>query len=320
MKVQLNRYKNITDNLIFISGITRSGKSILCPLISSFKKTENFTLNSVAEVVLAKIHSLLINKEVGKYLIKISYNEILYNLAIGRNLNLKKTDYSSVANHISFKSYQKRLITHENKLNFKNTLKKNFFPTMFHDLMIDPQTIIEVFPKGKILNIERHPIDVISSWKKKEYGKKYLKNERNLILSFNKNKKIIPFYIIKNYQEFLKQKSDEDRIIFILWEINKIIKKKYKKLSIEQRKNIITITFDDLTTKTFDTLKRIEFFLKIKKSSYTYKVAKKENCPRKNDYASRQSKNLVIHKKISKTNKKKLLDMIKLYETKKFYI
>jgi len=106
----------------------------------------------------------------------------------------------------------------------------------------------------------------------------------------------------------------------MLWEINKIIKKKYKKLSIEQRKNIITITFDDLTTKTFDTLKRIELFLKIKKSSYTYKVAKKENCPRKNDYASRQSKNLVIHKKISKTNKKKLLDMIKLYDTKKFYI
>mgnify|MGYP000088312976 CR=1 FL=1 len=320
MKVQLNRYKNITDNLIFISGITRSGKSILCPLISSFKKTENFTLNSVAEVVLAKMHSLLINKEVGKYLIKISYNEILYNIAIGRNLNLKKTDYSSVTNHINFKSYQKRLITHENKLNFKNTLKKNFFPTMFHDLMIDPQTIIEVFPKGKILNIERHPVDVILSWKKKEYGKKYLKNERNLILSFNKNKKIIPFYIIKNYQEFLRQKTDEDRIIFMLWEINKIIKKKYKKLNKKQRKSIITITFDDLTTKTFDTLKRIESFLKIKKSSHTYKIAKKENCPRKPNYTNRLTGNLLIQKKISELNKKKLFNLINLYEKNFFYI
>lgn len=320
MGIKLNNYKNITDNLIFISGVTRSGKSILCPIISSFQNTENFTLNSFAEVVLAKIHSSLINKETAIYLIKTSYNEILYNLAIGRNLNLKKTDYSSVTNNINFKTYQKRLNTHESKLDIKDILKKNFFPIMFHDLMIEPKTIIEVFPKSKILNIERHPVDIIMSWKKKGYGQKYLRDKRNLILTFAKGEKKIPFYVLKNYQNFLKQDTDLDRIIFILWEINRIIKDKYKKLTNKQKKNIITFTFDDLTTQTFSVLKKIEMYLKINVSRDTYKIAKKENCPRKLDYDKRQIKNQKIQKKISEENKKKLSYLIKLYEMKKFYV
>lgn len=320
MGIKLHKYKNISDNLIFISGVTRSGKSILCPIISSFKNTENFILNSFSEVVLAKIHSSLINKETGKYLIKISFNEIIYNLAIGRNLNLKKTDYSSVTNNVNFNIYQKRLKTHESKLNTKNILKKNFFPIMFHDLMIEPKTIIEVYPNSKILNIERHPVDIIMSWKKKGYGEKYLNDKRNLILTFSKDKRKIPFYVIKNYKNFLKQETDLDKIIFILWEINKIIKDKYKKLTKKQKKNIITLTFDDLTTQTFDVLKKIEKFLKLNISSDTYKIASKENCPRKIDYYKRQIKNQKIQKKISEVNKKKLLHMIKLYEIKKFYV
>ena len=39
----------LTSKLIFIGGVTRSGKSFLCPIVSTFKKTEMFIYNSVAE-------------------------------------------------------------------------------------------------------------------------------------------------------------------------------------------------------------------------------------------------------------------------------
>lgn len=316
----LNNYKNITDNLIFISGITRSGKSILCPIISSFKKTENFTLNSIAEILLANIHTSLINEKVGKYLIKTSFNELLYNLSIGRNLNFKQTDYSSVIKNPNYKVYKKRSTIHENKLNYRSILKNKFFPIMFHDLMINPKLILEIFPKSKILNVERHPIDTIISWKKKGYGKQYLKNERNLILSFIKNNKLFPFYAFKNYNEFFKQNTDEDRIIFILWEIYKIFKNKYKILNKSQIKKVITVTFDEITTKTDKTLKTLETFLNIKKSKNTKKILKKENCPRKIDYSVRKIRTSKIERKISVLNKKKLVDLINIYKTKSFYI
>lgn len=191
---------------------------------------------------------------------------------------------------------------------------------MFHDLMINPKLILEIFPKSKILNVERHPIDTIISWKKKGYGKQYLKNERNLILSFIKNNKLFPFYAFKNYNEFFKQNTDEDRIIFILWEIYKIFKNKYKILNKSQIKKVITVTFDEITTKTDKTLKTLETFLNIKKSKNTKKILKKENCPRKIDYSVRKIRTSKIERKISVLNKKKLVDLINIYKTKSFYI
>ena len=141
-----------------------------------------------------------------------------------------------------------------------------------------------------------------------------------LILSFIKNNKLFPFYAFKNYNEFFKQNTDEDRIIFILWEIYKIFKNKYKILNKSQIKKVITVTFDEITTKTDKTLKTLETFLNIKKSKNTKKILKKENCPRKIDYSVRKIRTSKIERKISELNKKKLVDLINIYKTKSFYI
>ena len=41
--------KLLTSKLTFVGGVTRGGKSFLCPIVSSFKKFEMFFMNSVAE-------------------------------------------------------------------------------------------------------------------------------------------------------------------------------------------------------------------------------------------------------------------------------
>ena len=46
--------KLLTSNLVFIGGVTRSGKSFLCPIASSFKKFEMFFMSSVAENISMK--------------------------------------------------------------------------------------------------------------------------------------------------------------------------------------------------------------------------------------------------------------------------
>ena len=271
-------------------------------------------------MLLAKMHVSLIDKEVGKYLIKSSFNELLYNLSIGRNLNFKKTDYSSVTKNFEYKVYKKRSLIHESKINYSSILKNKFFPVMFHDLMINPKTILEIFPKSKILNVERHPVDLIYSWKKKGYGRKYFKNERNLILSFVKKNKLFPFYVSKHYNEYFHQNTDEDRIIFILWEIHNIFTSQFNKLNKSQLKKIITVTFDEITSQTDQTLKNLENFLKIKKLKNTKKVLKNEKCPRKLEYDLRKARTLKIEKKISNLNKKKLANLINIYNSKSFYI
>ena len=86
----------LTEKLLFLGGVTRSGKSFLCPIISSLKKTEMFICDSVAENVYYLNFLNMIKYDQAKYLFKHIYNERVYNLNIGRNLNRRESDYSSI--------------------------------------------------------------------------------------------------------------------------------------------------------------------------------------------------------------------------------
>ena len=54
--MQINKKKPLinlfSEKLIFVGGVKRGGKSFLCPIISSFDKTEVFMAESIAENVM----------------------------------------------------------------------------------------------------------------------------------------------------------------------------------------------------------------------------------------------------------------------------
>ena len=50
MTIELTK-DNITDNIVFISGLTRSGKSLLCPIVASLENAEKFNVNFFLEQI-----------------------------------------------------------------------------------------------------------------------------------------------------------------------------------------------------------------------------------------------------------------------------
>ena len=65
----------ISQNFIFIGGLTRSGKSFICPIISSFKKTQMFICESVAENIYYLYYLKKISFDYAKFLLRHIYNE-----------------------------------------------------------------------------------------------------------------------------------------------------------------------------------------------------------------------------------------------------
>ena len=99
----------VSSNFVFIGGLTRSGKSFLCPIISSFKKAEMFLVDSNIENI-SYLNALnKISFESAKYLVQLNLNERAYNLFLSRNVNFRQSDYSSVLNSKNFKEYLYRL-------------------------------------------------------------------------------------------------------------------------------------------------------------------------------------------------------------------
>ncbi len=98
----------LTDKLIFIGGLGRSGKSFLCPIVSSLKKTEMYIMNSQAENIYYLNYLRMMSDDISNYFFKQIYNEKIYNLNIGRDLNRRKFDHSNIKKNKNYKIYLSR--------------------------------------------------------------------------------------------------------------------------------------------------------------------------------------------------------------------
>ncbi len=94
--------------IILITGLTRSGKTLLCPIISSLKNCEQFFFNTISENVSVMHYMKKINFNTANYIIKKAINENIQDKLLGRNLNNKKNDFTSLNNYKKKKNLFKK--------------------------------------------------------------------------------------------------------------------------------------------------------------------------------------------------------------------
>ena len=306
----------LTNKFIFIGGVTRSGKSFLCPIISSFKKTEMFIVNSIAENIYYLNFLKLIDEKSASYLFKHIYNEKIYNFNIGRDLNWRNFDYSSITKYKKPRMYdQRQKSKKEGDIKIKDIRdEKHNYPIMFHDVLIDPKFIFKSFPKSKIIFIDRDPIDLIYEWKTKKYYGQFYSNPRNTTLSFKYNNKLFYPYWCKGHEhQFSKLNNVYEKTIFLLDILYSTQKKNYIKYKKKFNKNMLIVNFQKLTEKTFTEINIIEKFINLKKSKFTNLEIKKQNGNRKYIESLRQKKKNEILNNVSNKFKKRLIHLEELY-------
>jgi hypothetical protein len=309
----------LTSKLIFIGGVTRSGKSFLCPIISTFDKTEMFIYNSAAENIYYLNYLKMISNESAYYLFKHIFNEKIYNLNIGRDLNRRKFDYTSVDRYRNSKIYlQREKSIIEGDVKIKDIRKsQNYYPIMFHDILINPNFIFKSFQKSKVIFIERHPVDLIFEWKEKKYYGQFYSNPRNCTLAFDYKKKFsYPFWCKGHENEFVKLNNVYEKTIFLLDKLYNIQKKNYLKYKKKYKKNLLLLKFETLVQDTDIEINKIEKFLNLKKSSFTQLEIRKQNGNRENLFSIRKIRRDKIIHNISDKYKQKLIKLENLYKKK----
>ena len=87
--------------VVFVSGQIRTGKVILVKLLSTLPKFEKPLMSAIFEQIFTLKHINQISNTVSNYLITKFLNSLHYNRAIGRDLNLRTNEITSL------KEYQK---------------------------------------------------------------------------------------------------------------------------------------------------------------------------------------------------------------------
>lgn len=307
------------NEILGISGFTRSGKAMLMKLISTFKNVEK----SHTDILLEQIYILhrikKINFESASYLLRKNIVIFQFYNSIGRNVNYKKNDFSSVYNYHNPSLYLKRSETLNIKLNF--IPKKYLVQIMLHSGLNSAELIMKSLETLKIIEIFKNPLELVFSWIKKDYGKKYIYKKPNVYKPTIKYKnEILPFYANGWESKFLKM-SHFDRCANMIFYLIDERSKQISKLSPKQKKNILLISFDKLVKNPKKELIKISKFIKKKPSKITFQQFKKEKIPRKlfdKDYDNKVS---FLKKNLSKKYFTKLLkyesEYLKKFKQKK---
>ena len=98
---KINRFSkplDLANNIVFLDGITRSGKLLLGTLVSSFNRMESFELGESFEHFMAALRLKRTSIDFSKAFLGIYLNQTLYNKMISRNANFRKNDKSSIFN------------------------------------------------------------------------------------------------------------------------------------------------------------------------------------------------------------------------------
>ena len=241
--LQLVRENKFNDPVI-VTGTTRSGKSMLGPIVSSLKGSDKFHMDFGIEQYPFLHHLGLISDEVACYLTRFAYENLVYNNHIGRNSNFRIDDISSIWNSENPIEFYKRLTKKDGDDPVEEIIKKKYtFVLNIHNGLMNANFLFKAFPKLRMVHIKRNPIDIVHSWYLKGYGAGFWTNPRNSTPTINWKNNIIP-YFANGWEDKYIRLPEMDRIIQMISILHKNHHETYNNLNIKQKKHIKVIKFE----------------------------------------------------------------------------
>ena len=301
---------------IIVDGIGRTGKFFLGKILCGLENIEYFQYVSVLEHI-PYLHRLgCINEAAAISLLQVNADEHAYNMMVGRNINLRYNDGSSVTNSFESELYIERANTPVDNDAIINNSHANtrLSPFITHETFPNIKIFYKAFPTIKIVLLKRHPVDVVHSWFLRGWGRRFEQSDLLAFIPLVKNNELqFPWYV-NGWEEEYYNISEIDRIIQGIDNLMKMEEDTFKSLDKDQQKNILIICYENLVEKTEKEISRLEYFLDNKSSISMPNIMQNEKCPNKISLKNRTKKMHDIKNEASKKYIDLLLSRVDAYE------
>ena len=204
MKIQFVRNHILAKNIAIIDGQSGTGKSLIGPIISSLNNCEHWLHDHIIEEIIILLKFKKISLDAARAIAGIQVDLDLYNLFIGRDVNFRNYDTSSVIYGGQDKIYSKRLKLKDGDQISKKIRSKNpFLLINTHHLLMSANFIQKVFFNRNLIfiSISRDPITIINNFYKNNWEEKIFNNPRDFSLTLSKNQKDLNAWFLNKYED-----------------------------------------------------------------------------------------------------------------------
>ena len=202
-KMTVGKRKVLVDNLLIIEGITRAGKFLLANLMPAFDGIEPIQYHGLLEEIPFLEKFGFIDRATAQEILRCEIDLHTYDMLIGRNLNHRKSDKSSIFNHPQSEAYLARTDEPDGDAAIRKFYKQNpYCLYIMHELMPNIGICFDTFPTMRVLSIRRSPLDLVYSWHCRGNGHRYGIDPKVFVITLDSPHGPIPWFAAewkKNY-------------------------------------------------------------------------------------------------------------------------
>ena len=281
VKREICEYALLANNIVFVDGVTRTGKSMLNLLIASLDRVSHPQFIEPLEQLMPMYKTGHVDLNAISSFMRLHLNERIYNYQLSRNLNFRLDDLTSIHNSSNSKEFIRNLSKTDGDDVVKNLgLSDVIYQFQTHDILTHYDTYLKLGLNTKLIEIIRNPIDTIHSWFKRGWGKRFdSADPRSGTCLFRYKNRTIPHYVVGSEDRYLELNEMEKCVFMHNKLINESIKQ-YELLTKQQKSSILLIKFEDCLVSPTAVIDRISFFLKTNPTDTTHKAYSDARVPR----------------------------------------
>lgn len=296
-KVRMGQRARLVKKLLVVAGLSRAGKFLACNLLNGLKNVEPVQYPGTLEHI-PFMHDLgLIEKRTAEELLHHEIDLRTYEGLIGRILNHRRSDKSSIFNVAGYREYLKRAENpDEHGLLMKYLQRRSWSPFVVHE-MPNSRMFYETFPEAKVVMMRRSPIDLVYEWATRYGMMHWGEDPRMVAIPMEGKRELLPWFVHARASEYEAQKNPVDRTIIAMDVLATDYARALKKLPAAFKKRTRTIRYEDILRDPRSIIRALCAFLGTTPHPDMGKILKREKLPNPHFVDSVRAKRLAYIKK-----------------------
>lgn len=269
----------MAEKILFVDGQCGCGKTLLSSVISALDRAELLTYTYEIEMICALYFLDKISLEASCTQIKLLTDLKIYNLMMGRDVNFRPSDLSSIFKYHNPIDYLERLFQPGDEAIPNKILKRRpILNLATHNLLAVSEPIFQALEARCIfIEMVRHPLYMI---RQQELNmKNLLGNIRYFTVNIEYKNQSLPYYT-NGWEESFINGSALEKTIRSIYELGKRSKSTKSKLSKQYGSQILTIPFESFVLNPEPWMKKICTLLDTEMTRATQAVMFQQNVPR----------------------------------------
>jgi hypothetical protein len=265
--------------MLFVDGISRSGKKLTCKVVSYLEGVDYFQYASLIEntaYLQALGHMELV--EAARF-IRFNIDEIIYNRAIGRNLNTRESDETSVTRSPDADVYFRRAKAPDGQAavdRFNAEGRSALFHT--HSVLAFFDVLFEAYPTLRLIHVTRHPVDIAEDWLRRGWGERWGVDSLAFNITAETQAGVVPWYAVE-WANAYQDMTPAERCIEAVVRLQEADARKLQSLDGTRKKQVHQFAFENLVTGPETVVKGLSKFVGAKPHGKMADLLESENCP-----------------------------------------